>query len=148
MSGRVVAVCTSAEKGQPKAAVERIELQADHGIRGDAHAGDGHRQVSLLAEEQIDPLRAHGLALPPGAFGENLVVRDFDLGGLGIGDRLRIGRRVELEVTQLGKQCHAPCAIFHALGRCIMPELGVFARVIQGGPAQPGDPVARSGEFA
>ncbi len=141
MSGRIKAVCTSRDKGEQKVDVGRAELVAGHGIQGDAHAGDWHRQVSLLAEERIAEMRAKGLELQPGAFGENLVVTGADLGSLRIGDRLRIGPQVELEVTQLGKECHTPCAIFHQVGYCIMPDLGVFARVLRGGPVATGDAV-------
>lgn len=148
MSGRIKAVCTSRDKGEQKADVGRAELVAGHGIRGDAHAGDWHRQVSLLAEEHIDEMRAKGLELEPGAFGENLVVTGAALDSLRIGDRLRIGPQVELEVTQLGKECHTPCAIFHQVGYCIMPELGVFTRVLRGGPVATGDSVELGGSGA
>jgi MOSC domain-containing protein YiiM len=144
MSGRIIAVCTSTDKGQAKIDVGRAQLQAGFGILGDAHAGDWHRQVSLLAAESIDEMRAHGLSLEHGAFGENLVVADFELGDLAIGDRLLVGSGVELEVTQLGKQCHTPCAIFHQVGTCIMPERGVFARVLSGGAVQSGDSIERA----
>lgn len=145
MSGRVAAVCTSREKGESKADVGQAELVVGHGIQGDAHAGDWHRQVSLLAEERIDEMRGHGLTLEPGAFGENLVVEGVDLGTLQVGDRLRIGQGVELEVTQLGKECHTPCAIFHQVGYCIMPDVGVFARVVSGGQVATGDRVELGG---
>ena len=144
MESRIVAVCTSLEKGEAKSAVERVELKTGHGIEGDAHAGNTHRQISLLAEERIDEMRARGLDLVHGAFGENLVTRGFDLGAIRVGDRLRIGEAVELEVTQLGKECHDPCAIYQQVGYCIMPEKGVFTRVLNGGPVQPGDPLDRS----
>ena len=145
MSGRVVAVCTSLDKGEPKADVGRAELVAGHGLQGDAHAGDWHRQVSLLAEERIEEMRARGLELEPGAFGENLVVSGADLESLKVGDRLRIGPQVEREVTQLGKECHTPCAIFHQVGYCIMPDRGIFTRVLKGGQVSTGDPVDRAG---
>ncbi|MBN2498747.1 MAG: MOSC domain-containing protein [Deltaproteobacteria bacterium] len=136
----IVAVCMSAHKGEAKKAVAEAELRAAHGLVGDAHAGDWHRQVSLLAEEKIDEMRRLGLELEPGAFGENLIVRGADLSGLRIGDRLRVGE-AELEVTQLGKECHDHCAIFQQVGRCIMPTDGIFTRVLAGGRVQAGDPV-------
>ena len=107
-------------------------------MQGDAHAGDWHRQVSLLAEEKIDEMRALGLELEFGAFGENLVVRGLDTDGLKVGERLLIGDKVLLEVTQLGKERHTPGAIFHQVGCCIMPESGIFCRVLQGGSLRAG----------
>ncbi len=134
-------VCTSRRKGTVKQAVKAARAVADHGIEGDAHAGGRHRQISLLGEHDIDTMRAMGLELEPGAFGENLIVRGTDLDGLGIGSRLRIGK-VELEVTQIGKVCHSRCAIYHRTGDCIMPRAGVFARVLCGGELTPGAAVA------
>ncbi len=143
LAGRVLAVCTSRAKGEAKTDAGSAELVADHGLRDDAHAGGWHRQVSLLAAERIEEMRRRGLDLEAGAFGENLVVAGLDLGQLRPGDRLRVGERIELEVTQLGKECHTPCAIFHQVGYCIMPEHGVFARVLRGGTVRNGDPIER-----
>lgn len=138
MSGGMLRfVCTSARKGTVKRAVPTVKVIADHGIEGDAHAGGWHRQVSLLAQSDIDAMRALGLELEPGAFGENLVVAGIDLDGMGIGSRLKIGE-VELEITQIGKVCHNRCAIYHRTGDCIMPRAGVFARVLSGGELSPG----------
>ena len=138
--GVVAAVCVSDRKGIPKRAAEAVRLVADRGIEGDAHAGSGHRQVSLLAEADIEAMRATGLQLPPGAFGENLVLRGIELEGLGAGSRLAIGE-AELEITQVGKTCHTRCAIYYQAGDCIMPRLGLFARVVQGGELSAGTAV-------
>ncbi len=136
-----MALCRSDAKGTPKKAVDRACLVAAHGIEGDAHAGDWHRQVSLLAEEQIDRMRSAGLALPPGAFGENVVTLGLDLSSLAVGCRLWAGKRVVIEITQRGKECHQRCAIYHRTGDCIMPREGLFARVIHGGPLVAGDSI-------
>jgi molybdopterin adenylyltransferase len=140
MKGTVVAVCVSERKGVPKHAVERAALRAGHGIEGDAHAGPWHRQVSLLADADVATMRAQGLDLAPGAFGENLVLGGIDLGALGLGSRLRVGG-AELELTQIGKLCHTRCAIFFRAGDCVMPRAGVFAQVVGEGAVEAGDAV-------
>ena len=141
--GEILAVCLSAEKHVQKDEVGEVLLLEDLGIEGDAHAGFGHRQVSLLAEESVDKMRAKGLEnLRPGAFGENLVTRGMDLASLKVGDLLRVGEEVLLEVTQIGKECVDRCAIYYAAGDCIMPREGIFARVIRGGRIKPGDEIA------
>jgi molybdenum cofactor synthesis domain-containing protein len=137
--GRILAVCTSEEKGTPKRSVESATLVASHGLENDAHAGSWHRQVSLLEEEEIALLRDRGLTLPPGAFGENIVTRGFPLSALEVGRRLRVGERGVLQITQRGKECHNRCAIYDQAGDCIMPRVGVFARVRRGGEVRPGD---------
>ncbi len=138
----IVAVCTSAEKHVQKEAVEQVVLVVEKGIEGDAHFGFGHRQVSLLADESVEKMRARGLKdLRPGAFGENLVTRGIDLLSFSVGDRLRIGDSVLLEVSQIGKECVDRCAIYYAAGDCIMPREGIFARVIEGGTVRPGDEI-------
>ena len=138
--GTILHVCVSEGKGTVKDAVERAVLRAEHGLQGDAHAGPWHRQVSLLDAAEIETMRARGLDLKPGAFGENLVVKGLDLNALGIGTRLQVGP-AELEITQIGKVCHNRCAVFYSTGDCIMPRAGVFARVIQGGEVTPGTPI-------
>ncbi len=138
--GSVRAVCLSATKGETKAEVELAVLVADHGFEGDAHAGDWHRQVSLLAQSDVDSMRDRGLDLEPGAFGENLVFDGLDLDRLGIGSRIEVGEGV-LEITQIGKACHHRCAIYFQTGDCIMPRAGVFARVAEGGRVRPESPV-------
>ena len=138
----IVAVCASAEKHVQKEAVERVVLVVEKGIEGDAHYGFGHRQVSLLADESVDKMRDKGLSdLRPGAFGENLVTRGIDLLSFDIGDRLRVGDEVLLEVTQIGKECVDRCAIYYAAGDCIMPREGIFTRVVEGGTVKPGDEI-------
>jgi len=136
-----VAVCLSEKKGLQKAAVEHGDLVVGHGLQGDAHAGSWHRQVSLLDDADVDMMRAKGLTLAPGAFGENLVVRGLDLGALSIGARIRVGPNALLQITQRGKECHTRCAIYRQAGDCIMPRLGLFARVRRGGHVEAGDPV-------
>lgn len=130
-------ICTSATKGTTKDAIRSAVLIEGYGIEGDAHAGDWHRQVSLLDERDIDSMRAKGLTLKPGAFGENLVLENVDLESLGVGSRIRIGETL-LELTQLGKVCHTRCQIYKLSGDCIMPRLGLFARVVEGGEIRPG----------
>jgi molybdenum cofactor synthesis domain-containing protein len=127
----------SSQKGTPKQVVPNALLREDHGLEGDAHAGPGHRQVSLLAASDVESMRHHGLELPPGAFGENLLVDGVDLGDLGIGSVLGVGE-ARLELTQIGKVCHTRCAIYQTAGDCIMPRAGLFARVIRGGDIAPG----------
>lgn len=136
--GRVAAVCISEKKGTQKQDVGRAEFVADWGIRGDAHAGKWHRQVSLLSLDRVEEFRARGAQVGAGAFGENLLVAGFDFKTLPVGSRFRCGQ-VELEMTQVGKQCHAHCAIYHQVGDCIMPREGVFARVLHGGTISVGD---------
>jgi len=132
MSGSVLAVCTSLNKGERKRPVSAVELVADHGITGDAHAGDGHRQISLLAQESIDKMRAMGLSVSAGDFAENITTTGIDLVSLPIGSRLLLGSTL-LEVTQIGKECHTRCAIYYQAGDCVMPKEGVFAKVLNGG---------------
>ena len=137
--GKVEAVCTSEAKGMPKQAVEQVTFVADRGIEGDAHAGGWHRQISLLAAADIDRARESVSDLAPGAFAENIVLSGIDLNVLGLGSRIRLGGDVIVSVTQIGKACHAPCRIAELTGDCIMPRLGLFARVEVGGEARPGD---------
>jgi molybdopterin adenylyltransferase len=138
---RVEALCIGAKKGERKRPADSAVFRAGHGIEGDAHAGDWHRQVSLLAAEDIALVREALPAVKPGDFAENVVVSGLDLAALGLGSRLRLGREAVLSVSQIGKVCHAPCAIGRATGDCIMPRLGLFARVVAGGPVRAGDAV-------
>ncbi len=138
-SGTIEAVCISEEKGTQKSDVGTRTIIFDQGLEGDAHAGFMHRQVSLLAAESIEEMRAKGLTLAAGAFGENLVTQGIELKSLFIGDRLRIGGDVMLEVTQIGKECVSRCAIYYLAGDCIMPREGIFARVLAGGRVEAGD---------
>jgi molybdenum cofactor synthesis domain-containing protein len=142
-TGAVEAICLSARKGVKKSPCPAAQFIADYGIQGDAHAGPWHRQVSLLAATDIEQMRSRGLPnLKPGDFAENLVLSGVDLAALGLGSLLRLGSEVELRITQLGKACHRPCAIYYQAGDCIMPRLGLFARVTQGGAVSVGDAVA------
>jgi MOSC domain-containing protein YiiM len=136
----VLAVCISENKGERKKPVEAVELRENHGIVGDAHAGDWHRQVSLLAQESIDKMRALGLDVNAGDFAENITTLGIDLVSLPIGTRLQIGETL-LEVTQIGKECHTRCAIFYQAGDCVMPKEGIFVKVISGGTIRPGDEI-------
>ena len=137
-TGAVIAVCASPAKGPDKTAVPEINLIADHGIEGDAHAGKWHRQVSLLSWQKIEAFRARGAELAHGCFGENIIVDGIDFAQLPVGTRFASGE-VLLELTQIGKECHSHCRIFHTMGECIMPTQGVFARVLRGGRLRPGD---------
>ena len=132
MKFKVESVNIAAAKGVQKHEVPEIVLKQNFGIEGDAHAGDWHRQVSLLAGEAVDAMKAKGLNLAAGAFGENIVTRGIDWTQAKIGDRINFGA-VELQVTQVGKECHSPCAIYYAAGECIMPSQGIFAKVLKGG---------------
>jgi MOSC domain-containing protein YiiM len=136
--GTIISLNISREKGVNKEPVESIELRVDHGMVGDAHAGDWHRQVSLLAEESIDFMRSKGLELEPGAFAENITTEGLELAKLPLGTRLGNGQ-VVLEVTQIGKKCHHGCAIFQQVGDCIMPREGIFTKVIVPGTLRRGD---------
>ena len=136
--GKVLAVCTSAVRGVQKENQGAARFIAGYGLDGDAHAGDWHRQVSLLSADEIAAFNARGAAVEPGAFGENLVVEGIDFRTLPVGTLLRCGD-VLLEVTQIGKACHHHCAIFHKMGDCIMPREGIFARVLEGGRIAAGD---------
>lgn len=138
--GIIHAICLSREKGTPKAARERAVLAAGHGLEGDAHAGDWHRQVSILPLERIEEFRARGADVAFGAFGENLVVSGLDWARVRPGDRIGCGDAL-LEITQLGKECHDRCHIHRAMGDCIMPRHGLFARVLRGGNISVGDAV-------
>lgn len=133
----VIAVCISEEKGTVKHPVDRALLRREYGIEGDAHAGKWHRQVSLLAEESVDKMKAVFPDIPIGAFAENVLTRGIDLKTLPVGTRLRIGE-VLLEITQIGKECHADCAIRKQVGDCVMPREGVFARVLECGEIRGG----------
>lgn len=140
-SGFIVAVCVSPKKGMIKTEVDSGIVEEGFGIRDDAHGGDWHRQVSLLAIEEIEKMNRKGFDVKPGSFAENLCTRDFDLSSASIGKRLRVGGSIILEVTQIGKECHTRCAVYNKIGDCIMPEQGVFTRVITGGVVKPGDSI-------
>lgn len=139
---RIIAVCTSKEKGTKKKTVPMAVAREDFGLVGDAHADcHTHRQVSLLAVESIHKMRDHGIDVGPGDFAENLTTRGIDIASLPIGSQLVVGDDIILELTQIGKKCHTKCAIFHQVGTCIMPKEGVFARVVRGGLISEGDTI-------
>ncbi|MCT4620558.1 MAG: MOSC domain-containing protein [Marinisporobacter sp.] len=138
--GKIVAVCISEKKGTAKINVGQAEMVENHGLKGDAHAGNWHRQVSLLSFEKIEAFKKKGVLVKDGAFGENLIVEGIDLKELPIGTKLMVNN-IELEVTQIGKECHSHCAIYEAVGDCIMPREGIFARVLKGGRIKSGDEI-------
>ncbi len=138
-AGTVISVNTSPGKGQKKRSAGRCLLRENYGIEGDGHAGTDFRQVSLLAQESIEKIRAKGIDVGPGDFAENLTTQGLTLHELSIGTRLRVGQSVLLEITRIGKVCHDRCAIFLAVGDCVMPKEGVFARVLVGGELLEGD---------
>lgn len=135
---QVIAVCTSKKKGIAKKSVGSAIFVENHGMQDDAHAGNWHRQVSLLSHEKIEAFRAKGAIVVYGCFGENLVVEGIDFATLPVGTRFACGD-VLLEMTQIGKECHDHCQIYHTMGECIMPTQGVFAKVLHGGEIREGD---------
>ena len=138
--GKVLGICVSEKRGTQKKEVNEAVLKENWGIEGDAHAGDWHRQVSLLSFEKIEAFRERGADVDFGAFGENLIVEGYDLRSLPVGTRFRIGEAV-LELTQIGKECHSHCEIYKKMGDCIMPREGVFTEVVKGGRIRKGDAV-------
>ena len=141
MTGKVLAVCVSKEKGTQKDNVGSVEIRPHYGVEGDAHAGRWHRQVSLLADESIEKMRKMGLDLDYGDFGENIVTQGVDLLELDIGTKLKLGHSVIGEVSQIGKVCHDRCAIYYKTGDCIMPREGIFLKILVGGKVSVGDKV-------
>jgi MOSC domain-containing protein YiiM len=139
--GLIVEVSISPRKGMRKKNISLGIMIAEHGLEGDAHAGPWHRQVSLLAIESINEMIKKGLEVGPGDFAENLTTEGINLVELPLGTRLKIGSDCLVEVTQIGKECHNPCAIYHQAGDCVMPREGIFVRVIQGGAVQGGDSI-------
>ena len=137
----IVAVSVSDRKGEVKHNVPAAQLVVERGLAGDAHAEGGIRQVSLLALESIDKMRAAGAEVNPGDFAENITTQGLAVDALPIGTHLRVGSEAELTITQIGKTCHHGCAIRELVGDCVMPREGVFARVMKGGLVRPGDPI-------
>lgn len=136
----VKAVCISERKGTQKAPVDEITLKEEWGVENDAHAGNWHRQVSLLSSGSVEAFKAQGAPVHDGSFGENIVVEGIDFKRLPVGTRFSVGTDgVVLEQTQVGKHCHSRCEIYKIMGDCIMPREGVFARVLHGGTVRPGD---------
>lgn len=139
--GEIVALSVSARRTVRKTNVPRVEVVADHGIVGDAHAGPWHRQVSLLALESVERMRQKGLNVKPGDFAENITVVGLELPTLPVGTRLALGDAIIGEVTQIGKVCHTRCAIYYQAGDCVMPREGIFIRILRGGELRVGDTV-------
>lgn len=139
--GRIIAVCTSDKKGTRKKNIGTGKMIENLGLAGDAHGGEWHRQISLLAIESIQKMQEKGLDVVPGDFAENLTTEGIDLPALPVGTKLRIGEKGIGEVTQIGKICHNKCAIYYQAGNCIMPEEGIFIKVIKGGAVQVGDEI-------
>lgn len=139
---RVIAVCTSRTKHHKKTNTASGVLKENYGIVGDAHADSNtHRQISLLATESIKKMRDLGLDVYPGDFAENITTEGIDLISLSVGSTLSLGEQVILQVTQIGKECHNPCAIGQQVGDCVMPREGIFARVLNGGKVKIGDEI-------
>ena len=136
--GEIKAICISEKRGTKKTAIDSARFITEFGIEGDAHAGEWHRQVSLLGLGEIEDFRKRGGNVNFGDFGENIVAEGFRFKELPVGTRLKCGE-VHFEITQIGKECHSHCAIYHQVGDCIMPREGVFARVLHGGKIKVGD---------
>lgn len=141
----IVSIAISKKKGTRKEPVEEAFLEEDFGIKGDAHGGKWHRQVSFLACEQIDAAKATGLDVTFGDFAENVATIGVDWKSLPVGTRVRLGAEAEVEITQIGKTCHKKCAIYYQAGDCIMPREGVFGKVLVGGTIRPGDKIVLAG---
>lgn len=137
--GRIRAISISSRRGTKKDNVPCADLEVACGIMGDAHAGNWHRQVSLLAVESVDKMVANGARVSPGDFAENITTEGIDLQSLTIGTKLKLGIGAEVEVTQFGKECHGRCEIFEQVGDCIMPREGIFAKVTKAGSINIGD---------
>ena len=138
---KIVSIAVSRKKGTRKQIVDRAKVIENHGLEGDAHAGPWHRQVSFLASESIQGAREKGLDVTFGDFAENVATVGIDWTQLPVGTRVKLGATVLVEISQIGKTCHKPCAIYYQAGDCIMPREGVFARVLKGGEIACGDPV-------
>jgi MOSC domain-containing protein YiiM len=139
--GKILAVNVSENKGTKKTDVQSCALLKGFGLKGDAHAGPWHRQVSLLANESIEKMKAMGLKVGYGDFAENITTEGVDLVHLPIGTEIQIGKSVILRVTQIGKECHTRCAIYYQAGDCVMPKEGIFAEVVNEGEVKAGDPI-------
>jgi len=137
----IYAISVSDRKGIPKKNVTQALLREGHGIVNDAHAGQWHRQVSLLAKESIEKMLVKGLEVGPGDFAENITTEGIDLPSLPVGKKLRLGRQTLIEITQKGKECHNRCAVYEKAGDCVMPREGIFCKVLSGGVIRAGDPI-------
>jgi len=138
---KIVSIAVSRKKGTTKTCTDQVKLLENHGIEGDAHAGDWHRQLSFLAAESIESAGTEAFKLNFGDFAENIATTGIDWKSQPIGQKVKLGGTALVEVTQIGKKCHKKCEIFYRTGDCIMPREGVFARIIKGGTIKTGDPV-------
>ena len=138
-TGEIIAVSISLKKGVKKTNIPSGKLVENHGLKDDAHAGDWHRQISLLARESIAKIRQKGLDVNPGDFAENITTEGIRLWELPVGTRMKLGDQAIAEVTQIGKECHDRCAIFHQVGDCVMPREGIFVKILETGEVKPGD---------
>lgn len=141
MTGKIISVNISKDKGEKKHNIQKCMLIKDKGLKDDAHAGFMHRQVSLLAQESINKIKNMGIDVVPGDFAENLTTEGIDLPSLPIGTKLLVGDGIILRVTQIGKECHARCAIFQQVGDCVMPREGIFTEVLTEGEIKVGDTI-------
>ena len=144
MEGKVAAVCRSVKKGTVKKEIKKGKIIEGFGLKGDAHGGDWHRQISLLAKESIDKFKNKvkgNYELNFGDFAENITTQGVELHNLPIGSKIEIGEKIVLEITQIGKECHHDCEIYQEIGNCIMPKEGIFAKVLNGGEIEVGDNV-------
>ncbi|WP_251421739.1 MOSC domain-containing protein [Veillonella agrestimuris] len=140
-NGKIIAISKSEKKGQKKYNIESANLIVDHGMEGDAHAGNWHRQISLLGIASIEHMKAQGADVKPGDFAENITVEGLVLYEIPVGTKVKIGDEAILEITQIGKECHQGCAIMQQVGSCIMPTQGIFAKVLHNGTIRVGDEV-------
>ncbi len=138
---KIESIAISKKKGTQKVTIEQVEVLENHGIVGDAHAGDWHRQVSFLSTESIENEKARGVDVTFGSYAENIATSGIDWPGVPVGTRLTLGETVTVEITQIGKECHHKCAIYYQAGDCIMPKEGVFGRVLSGGTIRIGDTI-------
>ncbi len=135
----IVSLAISKDKGTRKKVVNKAHLKKDHGIVGDAHAGQWHRQISFLSSEEIEKTRERGIKIGFGDFAENIATKGIDWGKIPIGTKIQLGKSAIVEITQIGKKCHKKCAIYYQIGDCIMPRKGIFGRVMQEGMVYVGD---------
>jgi len=145
LKGRIVSLNISAKKGIRKKPIKEVLLKTNYGIEGDAHASSKwHRQVSLLSLESIRKMQDKGLNVNPGDFAENITTEGIDLPTLPVGTKMTIGNNIEVEVSQIGKECHTRCAIYYLAGDCVMPKEGIFVTVLKGGKVREGDEIVVS----
>ena len=138
---KIESISVSKKKGTRKKQVEEIEIIENHGLEGDAHAGQWHRQISFLASESISKTKEQGLDVSFGDFAENIATSGIEWKEIPVGTKIKLGRKALLEITQIGKECHNKCAIYYMAGDCIMPKEGIFARVLKGGKIKRGDTI-------